>query len=424
MVLTRLGFAFVALLFTFLAAPFPHRLKVGVFHEKDGHGRRLACKWENWKHKMTCHAAPAPGPPKKTVVPKKRESMTCSDELVKLFGNAAANDSLSKPPNGSKYVLAYWGEPFRAIEKHQGSREVSSDAWETSLVMSSHVRHIIKEWGRSGLFLSRIVSSTYSTHLDKELLHLLKATFKVPVKLVFTKNTGDKSGPIRHTLETLIRPGESVLLMRFDLMFFEPLPPPRFDLIMFPHCMALTELPQRIADSFVWLPSSKLPGFRNVLKKTQFGHELSRVIKPFSVFYKLHMGVNPERLTFDKSTKGPWITGAARPYDVAGRTPRSKITEPNGWDVWSNTQDGTNQEDLGNWGLQSDVEEASGGIAAAGAKNESVPNLTNATNATTEEFFNQSKPRSSSQLTQAHSEYEVGFVHATRAKDVVDPLIV
>ena len=423
----------VALFLTLLAAVFDHRLEVNVVHEKREHGRKLACKWVNWKHEMKCDEAPVPASknipkpvtkaPKNKHTPKKREkvSKTCSDELVDLFGDTVVDDTLGKPPNGSKFVLAYWGEPFRAVGGHQASRKVSSDAWETSVVMSSHVVHIIQEWERSGLSLSRVVSSTYSTHLDKELLHLLKATFKVPVELVFTKNTGDKSGPIRHTLETLIRPGENALLMRFDLMFFRPLPPPRLDLIMFPHCMALTELPQWVAESFVWVPSSKLSVFRNVLKKNRYDHKLSQFVKPFSLFYKLHMCVDPERTNFrDGVNEGVWVTGAARPYDVAGRTPRSTIKEPNGWNIWTNTQGGASQEDLSDWGLQGGDEEAKGGNTTAGAEEEFLPHFTEAINATIEEFFNQSKPHSSSQLTQAQSENEAGVVHATRTEGVVD----
>ena len=79
-------------------------------------------------------------------------------------------------------------------------------------------------------------------------------------------------------------PRRDRLVNAFRRDVLHALPPPRLDLIMFPHCMADTDISRQKADSLVWLPSSKLSGFRDLMKHNLFNHELVQVVKPFSVF--------------------------------------------------------------------------------------------------------------------------------------------
>jgi len=245
----------------------------------------------------------------------------CTNELLTLFGpfkiNRCGKESKSRT---TLYVLIFFGEAFRAPNGRQNYRGISTDSWIQSQALKSLRAHVVSSWGYHGLQLTRIIAHTYTNPLNTRLLELLEETFVVPVHYAVVRNdTGWRAATLYPGVQ-LLNPGEHALLLRYDLFFFEDLPPPCLRHITLPHCGEVrVELKSHVADAFAWVPSSRTHIVREYLfTHHDWSHNIAEWLKPFSLFYPAHMNVNPR-----DHKLGQNLRGLSRPYDLMGRTQRA-----------------------------------------------------------------------------------------------------
>jgi len=245
----------------------------------------------------------------------------CMNELRDLFGPLKTNRCGKLKTQTTSYVLIFFGEAFRAPHGHQNYREISTDSWIQSQALKSVQAHVIAPWRNHGLQLSRVIAHSYTNTLNVKLLELLEETFTVPVTYSAVRNESDwKAAATLYPGVQLLEPGEHALLFRYDLYFFEELPPPCLGQITLPHCGEIrVSLKSHVADSFAWIPSSKVHTVREYLiTNHNWSHNIAEWLKPFSLFYPAHMNVNPR-----DHKLGQNFRGTSRPYDLMGRTERA-----------------------------------------------------------------------------------------------------
>jgi hypothetical protein len=257
----------------------------------------------------------------KRIIPKLLDPDHCLHELQELFGPFKPKKKDIQEAKTTSFVVILFGEAFRAPNGHQNYRAISNDSWLQSQALRSILTHVIDPWHKHGLELSQVIAHTYPTPLKDNLQKLLEETFKVPVTCGIVRNdTGWKAAATLYPGVQLIEPGKHALLLRYDLFFFQDIPPPFPGRITLPHCGEIkVDLKSHVADSFAWVPSSKMESLREyLLANHHWSHNVGKWLKPFSLFYPVHMNVNPR-----DNKPGQDRRGSSRPYDLMGRTERA-----------------------------------------------------------------------------------------------------
>lgn len=245
----------------------------------------------------------------------------CVHELQGLFGPFKPKRQDNHKAQTTPFAIILFGEAFRAPNGKQHYRAVSNDSWLQSQALRSILTHVIDPWRKHGLELSRVIAHTYPTPLRDNLQQIIEETFKVPVAYGIVRNdTGWKAAATLYPGVQLMEPGEHALLLRYDLFFFQDLPPPFPGRITLPHCGEIkVDLKSHVPDSFAWVPSSKMESLREyLLANHHWYHDIGTWLKPFSLFYPVHMNVNPR-----DNKPGQNLRGSSRPYDLMGRTERA-----------------------------------------------------------------------------------------------------